>query len=68
MIPSYFWKRWRAEYLLELRNALNRLKTAGSSVVSVGDLVLVHDETHPRSYWRMGKGERLLMSKDEVDS
>ena len=32
--------------------------------MSVGDLVLVHDETHPRSYLKMGKDERLLMSKD----
>ena len=32
--------------------------------MSVGDLVLVHDETHPRSYWKMGKVERLLMSQD----
>ena len=39
-------------------------KTAGSRVVSVGDLVLVHDETHPRSYWKMSKVERLLMSQD----
>ena len=39
-------------------------KTVGSRVVSVGDLVLVHDETHPRSYWKMGKVERLLMSQD----
>jgi len=31
--------------------------------VSVGDLVLVHDETHPRSHWKMGKAERLLMSQ-----
>ena len=65
MILSHFWKCWRAEYLLELRNAHNQLKkTAGSRVVCVGDLVLVHDETHPRSYWKMGKVERLLMSKD----
>ena len=42
-------------------------KTAGSRVVSVGDLVLVHDETHPRSYWKMGKVERLLMNKKTVD-
>ena len=66
MILSHFWKRWRAEYLLELRNAHNRLKkTAESRVVFVGDLALVHDETHPRSYCKMGKVERLLMSKDE---
>ena len=39
-------------------------KTAGSRVVSVGHLVLIHDETHPRSYWTIGKVERLLMSQD----
>ena len=65
MIQTHFWKRWRAEYLLELRNANNQLKkTAGSRVVSVGGLVLVHNESHPRSYWKMCKVERLLMSKD----
>ena len=65
MILTHFWKRWRAEYLLELQNAHNQLKkTVGSRVVSVGDLVLVHEETHPRSYWKMGKVKRLLMSKD----
>ena len=64
-ILSHFWKRWRAEYLLELRNAHCRVKrTAGSSLVSVGDLVLVHDEGHPRSHWRLGKVERILTSKD----
>ena len=65
MILGHFWKRWRAEYLLELRNAHCRVKrTAGSSLVSVGDLVLVHDEGHPRSHWRLGKVERILTSKD----
>ena len=65
MILTHFWKRWRGEYLLELRNAHNQLKKkAGSRVVSVGDLVLFHDKTHPRSCWKMGKVERLLMSKD----
>ena len=65
MILSHFWKRWGTEYLLELRNAHNQLKkTAGSWVVSAGDLVLVLDETSARSYWKMGKVERLLMSKD----
>ena len=30
----------------------------------VGDLVLVHDKTLLRSYWKMGKVNRLLMRKD----
>ena len=33
-------------------------------MVSVGDLVLVHDEGHPRSHWNLGKVERILTSKD----
>ena len=58
-------KRWRAGYLLELRNAHNQLKrTAGPRLVSVRDLVSVYDEIHPRSYWKMGKVEGHLMSKD----
>ena len=65
MILGHFWKRWRAEYLLELRNAHCRVKRAtGSSLVSVGDLVLVHDEGHPRSHWKLGKIEGILTSKD----
>ena len=71
MILSHFWKRWRAEYLLELRNAhINQFKkTAGPRVVSVRDLVLAHDETHPRFYWKMGKVELPQMSKDgQTDS
>ena len=65
MILGQFWKRWRVEYLLELRNAHCRVKRAiGSSLVSVGDLVLVHGEGHPRSHWKLGKVERILTSKD----
>ena len=33
-------------------------------MVSVGDLVLVHDEGHPRSHWELGKVERILTRKD----
>ena len=56
-ILTQFCKRWRAQYLLELRNAHNQLKKMGGSrVVSVGDLVLVHEETHPRSYWSWSTG------------
>ena len=33
-------------------------------MVSVGDLVLVHDEGHPRSHWKLGKVKRILTSKD----
>ena len=65
MILDHFWKRWRAEYLLELRNSHSRVRRAtGSSLVAVGDLVLVHDESHKRCHWKMGVVEQTLTSRD----
>lgn len=34
-------------------------------MVSVGDLVLVHDEGHLSSHWKLGKIEGILTSKDD---
>ena len=31
----------------------------------LGDIVLVHDEAHPRTYWRLGKVEKLIKGCDE---
>ena len=65
IILDHFWKRWRAEYLLELRNSHSRVRRAtGSSLVAVGDLVLVHDESHKRCHWKMGVVEQTLTSRD----
>ena len=30
--------------------------------VEVGDIVLVHDENHPRSFWRIGRIKNLVSS------
>ena len=65
MILNHFWKRWRAEYLLELRNSHSRVRRAtGSSLVAVGDLVWIHDESHKRCHWKMGVVEQTLTSRD----
>ncbi|XP_028414079.1 uncharacterized protein LOC114537147 [Dendronephthya gigantea] len=51
-VIEHFWRRWRNEYLLELRNAhagKSPKKAVERSPVKVGDIVLVHDENHPRS-------------------
>lgn len=36
----------------------------GLSLVFVGDLVLVYDEGYLRFYWKLGKIEWILISKD----
>lgn len=47
-----FWRRWRSEYLLELREAHRHSQTPKGTAgnISVGDIV-VHDENHPRALY-----------------
>ncbi len=64
-IISHFWQRWRNEYLVELRNAhRNHRKLQEKSCVEIGDIMLVHDENHPRSFWRIGRIRDLVTSKE----
>ena len=44
--------------MAKLREQLDRVWS------SVDDLVLVHDEGHPRSHWKLGKVEQILTSND----
>ncbi|CAB4044190.1 Hypothetical predicted protein, partial [Paramuricea clavata] len=37
-------------------------QTVEKSSVEVGDIVLVHDENHPRSFWRIGRIKELVNS------
>ncbi len=62
---DHFWRRWSREYLLELRET-HRHDGAKRRVdnVSVGDIVLVHDEKTPRALWRLGRVEQLIAGVD----
>lgn len=62
-----FWRRWRAEYLLELREAHRHFQTpkGAANPITVGDIVIVHDENHPRGLWKLGKVEELIQGTDE---
>lgn len=64
---DHFWKRWRAEYLLELRECHrygDRNAGLGTDAIQVGDIVLVHGESRPRAQWRLGKVELLKKGAD----
>ncbi|XP_028394521.1 uncharacterized protein LOC114518720 [Dendronephthya gigantea] len=66
-IIEHFWRRWRKEYLVELRNThagKSPKKAVEKSPVKVGDIVLVHDENHPRSFWRIGRIKELVNSAE----
>ena len=58
-----FWKRWKKEYLVNLREH-HRMKECPSNVVAKGYIVLVEDDNTKRIQWKMGMMERLITGKD----
>jgi hypothetical protein len=60
---EHFWNRWRREYLVELRECHRRLYKSSSDVISVGDVVIIHDDS-PRGFWKLGLVERLIEGRD----
>ena len=63
-VINHFWKRWRHEYLLELREA-HRCNQGSETItpISVGNIVLLHDDG-PRGFWKLAKIETLITGKD----
>ena len=61
-----FWKRSRDEYLGLRGMHRFSIATGGRGChIALGDIVLVHHEAYPRTYWRLGKVERLIKGHDE---
>ena len=64
-ILDRFWKRWRTEYLAELRESHRYVKKSrGTTQLSVGDIVVIHDDSKRRGFWNLGKVERTLPGRD----
>ena len=59
-----FWKRWRREYLLELREAHRHYRSSGTPQIAVGDVVVVYSDNQPRSRWKLGLVERVEIGAD----
>ena len=64
-VLNHFWKRWSKEYLLELRDAHRQKRSTSTSTnIRVGDVVLVHDQDHPRGFWKMARVRKLITGRD----
>ena len=62
---SYFWKIWRQEYVISLRESHKSSKSK-PEIVSVNDIVLIYDEKQPRQMWKLARVHELVRSKDGV--
>ena len=64
-ILNHFWGRWRNEYLAELRESHKHLlgRAREGPNVSIGDVVIVHDEGLLHSSWKLGKIKKLIVGR-----
>ena len=64
---SSFWKVWRDDYLLSLRERhqinLKQPRVQSPFTANVGDVVLIKDDL-PRGNWRLGRLQELIKSRD----
>ena len=62
---NHFWRRWRQEYLLELREChrYSRGKET-TDTVEVGDIILLHDDALPQSFLKLARVQELITGCD----
>ncbi|XP_070144937.1 uncharacterized protein [Drosophila kikkawai] len=62
-IKQYLWRRWSHEYINELQMRTNW--TQASPNLSVGDMVLIHEDNLPPQRWLLGRIEAAIPGKDQ---
>ncbi len=65
-IMSHFWKRWKHEYLFDMREFHRQKSNTAKSNISVGDVVLIQDEGKKRGLWKMGLIKNLFTGQDGI--
>ena len=65
-ILEHFWKRWRTEYVTELRehHKCQRAKNLMNDVCNIGDVVQIHKDKTPRITFKVGVIEDFKQSRD----
>ena len=61
-----FTKRWRNEYLLDLREVTTNKVNKGQPHISVGDIVILKNENTKRCFWKTCKVVELIKGRDNV--
>ena len=57
-----FWNRWRCEYLLSRREHHKGIPNVQrESVIKIGDVVCIHEDSVPQSFWRLGRVKELVV-------
>ncbi|XP_028415551.1 uncharacterized protein LOC114538623 [Dendronephthya gigantea] len=62
-VLKHFWKRWKSEYLTQLREQHQPSKKGGPKI-KVGDVVLIQEDNVKRLNWPIAVIESLLKGRD----
>lgn len=64
-IMQRIWRKWRHDYLMELRSAhhANPHKT-NSTLFKIGDVVVIYDDNSPRQMWKLGIVKEIILGRD----
>lgn len=62
---EHLWKRWRKEYLLQLRSA-HISTTTSPPRLQIGDVVIVEDDNTPPLLWKLGRVTTTFPGRDGV--
>ena len=61
-----FWKVWRKEYVLLLRQNQQKRTLYKEPSIKVHDIVIIFDEKLPRQLWKLGRIVELITGADKV--
>ena len=60
-----FSRQWKREYLISLReNSTTRSVNGNRSPITVGDIVILKNDSTSRAFWKLGKVEQLIPGRD----
>lgn len=62
-LTDAFWKRWRKEYLLQLRSA-HCISSSENNALKPGDLVILQEDRSPSHMWKTGRISEVFKGRD----
>ena len=64
-VLNHFWRRWRSEYLSELRESHRHgTKNAKITNITAGEVIVIHDDSLPRGLWKLGRIQEVFPGAD----
>ena len=64
-VLNHFWRRWRSEYLNELRESHRHgAKNTRNTHIANGEVVIVHDDFLPYGLWKLGRVQEVIPGAD----